>query len=138
MDFPEAEYLALRKSGSAMIRGRAFLKAPDGGVKTAAGNQVVLNPVTSYSTEWYEKSYLRGLQMQDADPRLLAYLRTQVADGGGRFVFRNVPAGEYFITTEVRWKAPAGNQGALQVHGGVITKRIKVSAGKTIEVALTK
>lgn len=55
--FQESEYLALPKTGTATIIGQAFLKTRGGDVKTAAGNEILLNPVTSYSLQWYEMSY---------------------------------------------------------------------------------
>jgi hypothetical protein len=140
MPFPEAEYSTLPKSGTgtATVRGQAFLKTRGGDVKTAAGNQVFLNPVTSYSIEWYEKSYLPNRPIQDADTRVVNYIPTQIADGSGHFVFKNVPAGEYFVSTNVTWEAPTGYQGALQVQGGRVAKRIKVSATEEVEVIVTK
>lgn len=140
MSFSEAEYSTLPKSdtGMATVRGQAFLKTRGGDVKTAAGNQVFLNPVTSYSLEWYRKSYLPNRQMQDADIRLMNYMPMQIADGSGRFVFKNVPAGEYFVTTKVTWEAPTGYNGALQTQGGVVSKRIKVSTTEEVEVVVTK
>lgn len=137
MPFPEAEYLALPKTGIATVRGQAFLTTRAGDVKTAAGKRVLLNPVTSYSLEWYERSYLPGARIEDPDPKLDAFIRTQIADGSGRFVFKNVPAGEYFITTTVTWEAPTGYQGALQDQGGIVSKRIKVNAGEEVEVIVT-
>ena len=97
--FPEAEYLALPKTGTATVRGQAFLTTRGGDVKLAAGKRILLNPVTSYSLEWYERSYLSIRRMEEADPKLDAYIRAQIADGNGRFVFKNVLAGEYFVTT---------------------------------------
>lgn len=138
MPFPEAEYLALSKTGTAIVRGQAFLKTRGGDVKTAAGNQVLLNPVTSYSLEWYEKAYLPNRPLEDADPRIKAYIATQIADGSGRFTFKNVPAGEYFVTTDVMWESPTGYQGALQVQGGKVSKRIKVNEGEEVEVIVTR
>lgn len=140
MPFPEAEYATLQKPGTgrAIVRGQAFLKTRSGDIKTAAGNQVFLNPVTSYSLEWYEKSYLSNRKMQASDTRLLSYMPIQVADGSGHFLFKNVPAGEYFISTNVTWEAPTGYQGALQSQGGVISKRIRVDSGEEIDVIVTK
>jgi len=138
MAFPEAEYRVLPQIGAGTVKGQAFLKTRGGDVKLAAGNEVMLNPVTSYSLEWFEKSYLPGRALEAADPRLATYLRTTVADGSGRFTFRSVPAGEYFVTTIVRWDAATGYQGALQTQGGVVTKRIKVTEGEEIEVILTR
>lgn len=138
MPFPEAEYQALPKVGTAVVKGQAFLKTRGGDVKVAAGNEVLLNPVTSYSLEWYEKSYLPNRRLEDPDPRLSQFTSKQTADGSGRFTFKNVPAGEYFVTTIIRWEAPTGYQGALQLQGGAVTKRVKISDGEEIEVVITR
>lgn len=138
MPFPENEYQALEKSGNATIKGQAFLKTRGGDVKVAAGNEVILNPVTSYSIEWYEKSYLPGKNIVQADPRLWNYCAKTVADGSGRFTFHNVPAGEYFVTTVIIWEAATGYQGALRVQGGTVTKRIDVKDGAEIDVIVTR
>jgi hypothetical protein len=137
MAFPETEYLALPKTGNATIRGQAFLTTKGGDVKVAAGKRVLLNPVTSYSLEWYERSYVPSRRMEEADPKLDAYIRTQIADSGGRFAFKNVPAGEYFITTTITWEVTTGYQGGGQVEGGMIAKRVKVNAGEEIEAIVT-
>ena len=138
MPFPEDEYKALAKVGNAVVNGQAFLKTRGGDVKTAAGNEVVLNPVTSYSLEWYEKSYVPGMPMVSADSRIEAFIRKQIADGNGRFTFKNVPPGEYFVTTKVIWEAPTGYQGSLQRQGGWITKRVTVKSDEEIDVILTR
>lgn len=137
MVFPEKEYLALPKTGNATVRGQAFLTTKGGDVKVAAGKRVLLNPVTLYSLEWYEMSYVPSRRMEEADPKLDPYIRTEIADGSGRFAFKNVPAGEYFITTTITWEVPTGYPGGVQVEGGVVAKRIKVNAGEQVEAVVT-
>ncbi|MBU1599373.1 hypothetical protein KKG61_04625 [bacterium] len=137
MAFPENEYQNLAKSGSAVVKGQAFLKTRGGDVKMAAGNDVILNPVTSYSNEWYEKYYIQGKPLVEPDSRVWNYVIRTVADGSGRFIFKNVPAGQYFVTTFVTWEAPTDYGGALQVQGGTVTKRITVNEGDEIEVIVT-
>lgn len=138
MAFPEREYQALEKVGKSTVTGQAFLRTRGGDVKTAAGSEVILNPVTSYSMEWYEKSYLPGRAITPSDDRLWNYAKKQIADGSGRFTFKNVPPGEYFVTTVITWEAGTGYQGALQVQGGAVTKRIVVKAGEDNEVIVTR
>lgn len=137
MAFPEAEYLALPKTGNATVKGQAFLTTKGGDVKLAAGKRIILNPVTSYSLEWYERSYVPAVRMEEADAKLDTYIRAQVADANGRFVFKNVPAGEYFITTTITWEVPTGYQGTVKVEGGIVAKRIKVNAGEEVEAIVT-
>ena len=136
--FPLEEYQALSSSGTATVKGQAFLKARGGDVKFAAGSVVLLNPVTSYSLEWYEKSYLTDRPMGPADSRIWNFIRKQTANENGRFVFNNVPPGEYFVTTLITWEEPAGFQGELRLHGGVITKRIAVHDGDNIDIIVTR
>jgi hypothetical protein len=138
MPFPAAEYAKLQKTGTAVVRGQAFLKTRGGDVKTAAGNEVLLNPVTSYSDEWYAAYFVKKQQLVDPDPRLFDYVRKQLADGDGRFVFREVPAGEYYLTATVSWEAPVGYNGHLRPQGGVISKRISVKEGESAEIVLTR
>jgi hypothetical protein len=132
MPFPESEYQALAKTGTGIVRGRAFEEAEGGVIKTAAGNEVILNPVTSYSMEWYEKAYLPGRAMVEADPRLSKYIMTQIVDADGRFTFKNVPPGDYFVTTKITWNSPSGRR------GGTISKRITVKDGHETEVMITR
>ena len=134
MSFPENVYQSLPKTGSGTVKGQAFLKTRGGDVKTAAGSQVILNPVTSYSLEWYEKFYLQGIRLAPSDPRMESYLKIQVADGDGRFNFKNVPPGEYFVTVMITWEAATGYRGSLQRQGGGIVKRIKIKDGEEIDV----
>lgn len=138
MKFPEHGYKGLEKSGTAIVKGQAFLKTRGGDVKLAAGNEIFLNPVTSYSNEWYEKAYIQGKPLADPDPRLWDYVVKTVADGNGRFSFKNVPAGQYYVTTVITWEAATGYRGSLQVQGGAVTKRIAVKDGDEIELILTR
>ena len=87
MTFPEHEYQNLLQSGTATVKGQAFLKTRGGDVKVAAGNKVILNPVTSYSNEWYEKALIQGKNLVEAEPRMWNYVMKTVADGSGRFMF---------------------------------------------------
>ena len=138
MPFPEQEYQALPTSGNAIVKGQAFLKTRGGDVKTAAGNAVILNPVTSYSKEWYAKEYLGGVPLEPPDHRLWNYVKKQVADASGRFTFKSVPAGDYFVTTVVTWEAPTGYGGGLQIQGGSVTRRITVKDGDELDVIVTR
>jgi len=137
MPFPESEYQALAKTGTGIVKGRAFVETEGGVIKTAAGNEVILNPVTSYSMEWYEKAYLPGKAMAEADPRLSKYIMAQIVDADGRFTFKNVPPGDYFVTTRIVWESSTG-QGSPQRRGGTISKRVTVKDGHVTEVNITQ
>lgn len=126
--FPVAEYEALPKTGTGSVTGQAFLRTVGGDVKYGAGSDVYLQPVTAYTKQWYEVNILGGRQLENPDPRAtLGQLSTQ-ADGNGNFTFNNVPPGNYFLSSAVRWSAPS--QYGLVPQGGVIVKIITVSDGK--------
>lgn len=136
--FPEAEYQALPRSGKAVVKGQAFLKTVGGDVKTAAGNKVWLNPITSYSRDWYARSYMGGARLEDPDPRINSYVQTQTADGDGRFTFRNVPPGAYYVTTSVVWQVPMGYADWTKAQGGIVAAVVRVDGDETVEVIVTR
>lgn len=135
--FPEAEYATLEKEGTATVTGQVFLKTRGGDVKTGAGNVVYLNPATSYSKFIYDRRN-QPVSFSPPDTRLLAYLRQTVADASGRFTFKNVPAGEYYVTGQVTWEAPVGYQGSMVRQGGMIWKLISVQEGEAVEIMVTQ
>ncbi|WP_211826751.1 carboxypeptidase regulatory-like domain-containing protein [Kistimonas asteriae] len=136
--FPIAEYQLLSKEGTAQVTGQAFLKTRGGDVKKAAGNEVMLNPVTAYSNQWYQIAYIQNTPLSEPDPQYNNYIITTTADADGKFAFNNVPAGEYYLTTQVFWEAATGYQGALQRHGGTISKKISVVKSSVQNYILTK
>ncbi len=105
-----------------------------GEVRYAAGSEVFLNPVTSYSKQWYHESYLRNAPMAEADLRLSDYVVSTQADAEGKFEFKNVPAGEYYLTTTLVWYVP----GSYVPQGGAISKPITLEEGQELKVILTR
>lgn len=136
--FPSDEYSKLEVSGTSIIKGQAFLKTRAGDVKTAAGNEVLLNPVTSYSNQWYEENYIKGRLLTEINPKMFQYVKKKIADAEGRFIFKDVPAGEYYLTTVVTWEAPVGYNGSLVRQGGHISEKISVKDKDELDIILTK
>ncbi len=66
-------------SGSGSLDGQAFLKTRGGDVKYAAGNPVVLMPVSPYTTEFFRKRVEGGFETPELDPRLRDHLRSTTA-----------------------------------------------------------
>jgi len=67
-----------------------------------------LNPVTSYSKQWYYESYLGGHKMEKADNRLFNYLRFTSANSQGQFAFYGVPNGRYYLIGTVKCAGQCG------------------------------
>lgn len=136
MVFPVAEYAALPAQGTGIVEGQVFMKTVGGDVKYGAGSEVTLNPITSYSEQWYNSIYNLRKDLQPGDQRQNAFIKTTRADGSGNFKFSDVPAGKYFLTSQVRWQAPG--QWGLTNQGGQITDRITVSDDQATRVMLTR
>ena len=135
--FVAEEYAKYDQPGNATIRGQGFLRQRGGTVVTAAGSSVYLNPSTSYSAEWYTCA-LAGVALQPPDERAAKYVRQAQADAEGRFTFRDLPAGEYFVLTSVSWDAPVGYKGGMVTQGGVVGSLVVVGEGESKDVILTR
>lgn len=135
--FPENEYAQLIKEGRSTVKGQIFMKTVGGDVKYGAGEEVFLNPVTSYSKQWYEVNYLgrKPLSPKESDSRLKDYMKIKQTNGSGQFEFKNIPAGEYYVVSRVTWRVRA-NQAIPE--GGLIAKMIEVNENEEVEVMLTR
>lgn len=122
-----------RGEGSSSLVGQAFAKTRGGDTKYASGETVTLLPVSDYTTE-YMKGIGTARGAATADPQLASYTRTTVADAEGRFTFKNIPAGNYYVYTKVFWQIP-GRYGA-STTGGWIKDVVNVS-GDTTNLILT-
>tara|TARA_B110000483_G_C17908939_1_gene432312 strand:+ start:115 stop:621 length:507 start_codon:yes stop_codon:yes gene_type:complete len=136
--YNELEYVHFKEAGTAKVTGQAFLRTSSGDVKYAAGSRVSLVPVTSISNQWYYQWYLVENHINPekvvakADTRHLAIKRRTQADGEGKFTFRNIPAGEYFINTSVVWKV---DQNTV---GGFISNKVSIEDGESHNFVITR
>lgn len=131
--FDPAEYEPYAKSGSGVIVGQAFLRTRSGEVRYGAGQNVHLNPVTSYSTEWYERWVCGSDVLKPADERASNYSRQAIADGEGRFRIEGLPAGEYYVACWIFWEYGSGIE-----TGGVAHAKVKVQSGQTTNAIVTR
>jgi hypothetical protein len=136
--FPIDEYVSLPDTGTATVTGQAFLKTRGGEVRFAAGEVVLLNPITSYSTQWYNESYIKNFIMEEGDIRQNQFIRKTTADATGRFCFKNVPRGRYYLVSSVVWEVPYGRYSMMLPQGGLIAKPIEVFDDQTQDVILTR
>jgi hypothetical protein len=132
--FVESEYAPYAGEGTARICGVAYIKTQRGEFKYGAGNETYLNPVTSYSTEWYTESVIGGRSLTKANPKVLAYNRATRADSDGRFCFKNIPSGDYYLTCPVVWVYGANSA----TMGGMAYAQVTVKDGETVNAVLTR
>jgi hypothetical protein len=133
--FIESEYEPYLKTGTGSIEGQAFAKTLGGDVKFAAGNTIACTPVTSYSEEWFATAVLRERRMVPGDPREEKYIRHTTADGFGNFLFENLPAGTYFITTNIVWYVPS--KYGFQRTGGWAQTTVDLPESKRVRAIVT-
>lgn len=133
--FPTTEYNRLAKTGKATVKGRIFLK--DGYDKKVLGaeTRLYLNPVTSYSKQWYNESYIGGYKMEKADDRLFNYLRFTASDSQGSFAFYGVPTGSYYLIGTVKCASECGYSTPKNVR---IATQVSVSGNEVLEKDLTR
>jgi hypothetical protein len=144
LPFNDAEYAALPKVGSGAVKGQIFARTVGGDVKKGAGSAVVLMPATTYRDQWYSESYLsHKLATATPDARYLDYDRTKTADGDGRFEFTGLPAGRYYILSNVVWQTTSTNEymrrlGLLETQGGGVVQVLVVKDGETTDAILAR
>ena len=134
-DASENEYAPYMKEGTGILTGQAFMSQKNGGTVKGAGSNVTLDPATTVGHEWWAKAGTqwvhRGLTPPSANFHKLR--RTTVADADGRFEFRNLPAGKYYVRTEVTWNVPY-----LGIQGGLVGRLIEVKETGITDVILNQ
>jgi len=128
--FPADEYAKLKSMGDGVVKGKIAVRRNG---RTIPGRQtrLYLNPVTTYSNQWYRESYLAGHKLSKADPRLFNYLKFTSSDNQGNFAFYGVPAGEYYVVGTVHCTECGGENIR-------IARRVRVKNKGTVTVSLIK
>jgi len=135
MEFPVAEYSRLPRMGKGTIKGTIYVKDLYERKVVGASTRLYLNPITSYSEQWYEESYLNGYKMQEADPRLFNYLRFTASDKNGKFAFYGVPSGSYYIIGTVKCGEECGYDRLKNIR---IATRVQITGNQIIHKDLTR
>jgi hypothetical protein len=133
--FPVEEYSRLARTGKGTIQGRIYLIGPYGDKIYGAKTRLYLNPVTSYSRQWYQQSYLNGHKMGKADPRLFNYLRFTASDDQGSFAFYGVPSGSYYLIGTVSCGTQCGYETPKSIR---IAKEVRIEGNQVIDTDLSR
>ena len=135
ISFPLGEYRSLKKIGRSTVSGKVYIinSMTDKEV-VGSGLKLYLNPVTSYSTQWYNESYLSGYKMSKVDKRLYNYLKFSSSNNNGKFDFFGVAKGKYYLIGSMMCGEECGLGSREKIR---LVKEIYVSGGVT-KIDLTK
>lgn len=129
-----------RKTGANSVSGSARIKAGDAS-HSCAGQSANLIPDSAYArarmtaifgnaTGGMRAASLGAQKFDRDDPLYVSTLRTTRCDPSGSFSFSQVPDGVWYVTSSVKW------QGASQVEGGSMMRRVELRGGRQMRVSL--
>jgi hypothetical protein len=132
----EKEYTTYMKPGTATLTGQAFLVQNGGQTVKAAGQTVTLDPATTIGTEWWQKAGNNWEKRNFTHPSQIftAARKTTTADAEGRFKFKNLAPGKYYVRTDITWMAG----GYYGIQGGLVGGLIDVKDSQENETILNK
>jgi hypothetical protein len=133
--FPVAEYNRLAKSGKGTVKGTIYVTAPNGNKVVGGGTRLYLNPVTSYSNQWYNDSYIAGNKMEKADARLFNYLKFTAAEASGALAFYGVPSASYYLIGTLECSTECVYDTAKSIR---IASRVTVSGNNIVSQDLSR
>lgn len=133
--FSMDEYKHLSKNGDGTVKGSIFLSNAYNKRVLGANTRLYLNPITSYSKQWYYESYLAGHKMKKADNRLFNYLRFTSANAKGEFAFYGVPNGKYYLIGTVKCAAQCGYSTPKNIR---IASEVTVKGNQVIQRNLSR
>lgn len=129
MPFPVSEYRQIPTRGSSSVTGMVYLENSHSSLQVKGQKlKLWLNPVTSYSRQWYEQSYLGGYKLSKTDKRLYNYLKFTYSDSTGKFGFFGVPAGDYYLTATMSCGEECGYSEKKSIR---LVREISVGRGTT-------
>ena len=135
IEFSTSEYYSLPRSGRGTIKGTIYISDSYGSRVLGSGTRLYLNPITSYSKQWYIESYLGGNRMQKADSRLFNYLKFTAANSDGKFAFYGVPNGSYYLIGTVKCGEECGYASEKSIR---IATRVSVHGNQVVNKDLTR
>ena len=104
----DEEYAPYANEGKASVTGQAFITAQGGEKKYGAAHTVYMVPVTSRSTEAFERGIVRNRpvepEAEQSSEMVKKCKRTVQADADGKFRFEKLPPGNYYVYCQIAYK----------------------------------
>jgi len=133
--FPASEYYPYSGVGKGTIKGNIYLQNYSGQKVMGSETRLYLNPITSYSDQWYNESYIGGNKMEEADSRLFNYLKFTASDVNGAFAFYGVPSGRYYLIGTVKCGYECGFDSVKNIR---IATKVSVYGNNVVVQDLTR
>ena len=140
--FDESAFVSYGKSGSSTIKGTAYTVLRNGNERVAIHRAMIkLVPANAYTDEIVTRRYFNRVKLKPADPAYAKYVRRTHPDDDGHFVFRNLPAGSYYVSCHLHWDVPTtftDNDGNIQDttcdEDQWVYQKVSVANGQTVDV----
>jgi len=141
--FDPAEVAWSRDPGTATVEGSAAMTDPGGARQTCAGGEAQLVPAGAYAAQMMRIVF--GNDIRGFVPLASARYPTNISadfgrtvrrigcDAEGRFRFDNVPAGRWYVFSNVVLRAASGDSGP---QGAALMRGIDVAEGTRVNVLL--
>ena len=100
----EGRRSSVTAAAPATIAGEVTIKTRTGEVRSGADSTIYLIPATAYASEWFAHHVVSGEKIEGTDPRSFPSARAGPVDREGRFEFKHVPAGAYYLTCSVHYR----------------------------------
>jgi hypothetical protein len=133
--FPVSEYKHLARTGKGTVKGTIYIRDAYDKRIVGANTRLYLNPITSYSKQWYKESYIGGYKMEKADDRLFNYLRFTASNSDGKFAFYGVPTGSYYLIGTVKCGSECGYDTPKTIR---IATQVSVSGNQVVQKDLSR
>lgn len=134
---------AVVSTGGATVTGEVTIKAGGGEARSGSDSTIYLIPATAYATEWFDHYVVKGEKVDGMDPRSFPSARAAPVDREGRFEFRNVSAGAYYLTCNVHYRRPGFRLGSFNFGFRTLKNvqayaNVNVDAGRKSDIAVTR
>lgn len=127
----EEQYAQYRQPGTSEIDGQVVIQLPSGQKLYGANCEVRLLPVTDESTKYIQNVVLPG-KVEKPKQGLESVSWVAQADDLGRFQFRELPAGNYYLTCPLAWRQNG------ETREGIAFTQAQIGAGEKIQVEVTR
>jgi hypothetical protein len=140
---PDEKQALTIDAGGGNITGEVFITTKSGETRKAVDATVYLVPVTDYSRAWFDHYVVQGDKIDGKDPRSFGSVRAAAVDTEGRFQFRQVTAGRYYLTCTVQYQGSNFHIGGRNFGMRTLVRaeayaEVEINPGKDTVVSVTR